>query len=359
MYKAALLLLLLNSSSVLSVQGTLDITDLTEDDAGKKRADVWFSGVHEVQDLAQLSWAYLKDIQCWLWSDKREEKKGDAEWSWHRLGWDSLHVLTDWFARLTEGRDLTHGMITNLTGLQVDLERRIHGQNLAVHQILSSLEMFLQDHGPKNTLVLSFHGWTGTGKNLAARIMAENLYQDGQRSRCTKVFIPQLHFPHLSHLEAYKVQLAKQIREVSSRCAQPLFVFDESDKIPASLLHYIVPLLSATDAQEARPIFIFLSGIGGSAINEVALNFWRAGRHREEITYDALDRPLKAVIRQSEAPATLPPHRGSGRCLCAFSAPGAASREAVCPRCLSGPRSTIHGERSGTCHQGAAVRAEG
>ncbi|XP_063795818.1 torsin-3A isoform X3 [Pseudophryne corroboree] len=263
MYKAALLLLLLNSSSVLSVQGTLDITDLTEDDAGKKRADVWFSGVHEVQDLAQLSWAYLKDIQCWLWSDKREEKKGDA-------------------------------------GLQVDLERRIHGQNLAVHQILSSLEMFLQDHGPKNTLVLSFHGWTGTGKNLAARIMAENLYQDGQRSRCTKVFIPQLHFPHLSHLEAYKVQLAKQIREVSSRCAQPLFVFDESDKIPASLLHYIVPLLSATDAQEARPIFIFLSGIGGSAINEVALNFWRAGRHREEITYDALDRPLKAVIRQSE-----------------------------------------------------------
>lgn len=35
-------------------------------------------------------------------------------------------------------------------------------------------------------------------------------------------------------------------------------------------------------------------------INEVALNFWRAGRHREEITLDDLDRPLRAAIHQSK-----------------------------------------------------------
>ncbi|XP_075038323.1 torsin-3A [Mixophyes fleayi] len=297
MPRAAVLLLLLNISSVLSDQ---DILDITEEDAGEKETAVWFSGVHEVQDLAQLSWDYMQDLQCWWWAEC-EEKKSHADWSWHSLGWDSLRALTDWYTRVTASRDLTHVMITNnLTGLQVDLERRVHGQNLAVRQILSSLEWFLQDSERKKTLVLSFHGWTGTGKNLAARIIAENLYQDEQRSRCTKVFIPQLHFPHLSHLDAYKAQLAKQILEVSSRCAQPLFVFDESDKIPAALLDYVLPLLRPTATQEAKSIFIFLSGIGGSAINEVALNFWRAGRHREEITLDDLDRPLKAVIRQSE-----------------------------------------------------------
>ncbi|XP_066450849.1 torsin-3A [Eleutherodactylus coqui] len=302
---AALLfpLLLMNSKAYASVD-VLGLAELKGEDGEEEKTNgLWLSGAQEMQDLAQLSWEYMQDMQCWLWPDKCEDKKGHTEWSWSTFGWDSLHLLTDWYAKVLESTDFSSGSITNnLTGLQWDLERRIHGQHLAVRQILTSLKRFLQEDGPKKTLALSFHGWTGTGKNLAARIIAENLYQDGQRSRCTRVFIPQLHFPHLSHVEAYKVQLRKQIQAVFSHCAQPLFVFDEADKLPAALLQSLFPLLNPEEMQDSRSIFIFLSGVGASVINEVVLNFWRAGRHREEITLGDLDRPLRAAVHQSKDP---------------------------------------------------------
>lgn len=288
------LLLFLNTE----VHAAVDVSGQVEskgEDGEEKKDGLWLSGAQEVQDLAHLSWEYMQDLQCWLWPDKCEDK--NMEWNWPSFGWDSLYLMTDWYAKVMESR----GSITNnITGLQWDLDRRVHGQHLAVRQIVTSLERFLQGGGQKKTLALSFHGWTGTGKNLAARIIAEHLYRDGQRSLCTRVFIPQLHFPHLSHVEAYKVQLRKQIQAVSLHCAQPLFVFDEADKLPAALLQSLFPLLNPEETPDTKSIFIFLSGVGASMINEVALNFWRAGRHREEITLDDLDRPLRAAIHQSK-----------------------------------------------------------
>ncbi|KAM8930603.1 torsin-3A [Pelodytes ibericus] len=260
----------------------------------------WFTGAHEVQDLAQLSWDYL---QCWFSPEKCEDKQRLAGWDWPSVGWNSLQFLSDWYSRVAESRDA--GFLNNVTGLQWDLTRRVHGQHLAENLILTSLKRFLQAAGSERSLTLSFHGWTGTGKNLAARIIAENLYQEDQRSLCIRIFIPQLHFPHVSHLEAYKVQLEKQIRDVSARCMQPLFVFDEADKLPVDLLDSIYPHLGHLETQS---IYIFLSSLGSNAINEVALSYWRAGRHRHEITTDDLDRPLKAAIRENQGNAFLLQH---------------------------------------------------
>ncbi|XP_073427422.1 torsin-3A [Dendrobates tinctorius] len=293
---APLLLLLLIPPTVKGSEDVVSPAGPNGEDGEEKKDGLWLSGAQEMQDLAQLSWEYMQDLQCWLWPDKCDDKQHHMEWSW-----DPVHLLTDWYTKVLDGSDFARKPITNnLTGLQWDLERRVHGQHLAVKQILTSLERFLPEDGTKKTLALSFHGWTGTGKNLAARIIAENLYQDGQRSRCTRVFIPQLHFPHLSHVEVYKVQLRKQIQAVSSYCAQPLFVFDETDKLPAGLLQSLFPLLNQEETQNTKSIFIFLSGVGASMINEVALNFWRAGRHREEITLEDLDRPLRGAIHQSK-----------------------------------------------------------
>ncbi|KAM5148642.1 torsin-3A [Mantella aurantiaca] len=292
---STLLLLLISSSLVHCIEQSLS---QQAEDAGED--SVWFADAPEMQDLAQLSWEYVHDLQCWLWPEKCEEIKMDhAEWSWNTFGWDSLNALADLYTRVTSFTDLTQGkVINNLTGLQWDLEQRVHGQHLAVKQILSSVKRFLNEDETKKSQVLSFHGWTGTGKNLAVRIIAENLYQNGLRNRCTKVFIPQLHFPHQSHMEAYKIQLGKQIREISSRCTQPLFVFDEADKLPAALLESLLPLFEKD--HQARSILIFLSGIGSSIINEVTLKFWRAGQHREVITLNDLDRPLKAAVEQQD-----------------------------------------------------------
>lgn len=44
--------------------------------------------------------------------------------------------------------------------------------------------------------------------------------------------------------------------------------------------------------------FHYFSGIGSNAINEVTLNFWRAGQHREVITLEYLDQPLKASVER-------------------------------------------------------------
>ncbi|KAM9327154.1 torsin-3A [Gastrophryne carolinensis] len=298
---AALLLLLIGSALVHGTEQ--DGSELADNGGNKERPSVWLSGAPEMQELAQISWEYVHGMQCWLWPDKcdEEEKRDHADWSWNSFGWDSLTVLSDLYNRVADFTDPTQVTVTNnLTGLQWDLERRLHGQHLAAKEIVSSIKRFLQEEEAAKSLVLSFHGWTGTGKNLAARIIADNLYQNGLRNRCTKVFIPQLHFPHQSHVNAYKVQLEKQVQEISSRCAQHLFVFDEADKLPAALLDPLLPLLRPSEGHQSRGIFLFLSGIGSSAINQVALNFWRAGRYREEITLDDVDRPLQASIRQSE-----------------------------------------------------------
>ncbi|XP_072275859.1 torsin-3A [Pyxicephalus adspersus] len=299
-HKATILLLLLISSSLVhcNEHGLAQQTDFNED--GGEKDSIWFSNAAEMKDFAQLSWEYVHELQCWLWPEECEDiKREHADWSWNSIGWDSLNVLSDLYSRVTSFTDLTQGsVINNLTGLQWDLEQRMHGQHLAVKQIISSMKKFLQEDESKKSRVLSFHGWTGTGKNLAVRIIAENLYLNGLRNRCTKVFIPQLHFPHLSNMEAYKVQLEKQIREISSRCTQPLFVFDEADKLPAGLLEPLLPLL--VDDHQAHSILIFLSGVGSSTINEVTLNFWRAGQHREVITLDDFDRPLKTAVDRHE-----------------------------------------------------------
>ncbi|XP_018113988.1 torsin-1A isoform X2 [Xenopus laevis] len=294
-----LLLLLQTSSLLCTEQGSLGPKEKGKGETDGL-ADTWLTGgAQQMQELTLLSLEYARDLQCWLWPEKCDEETHPA-WAWPTGKWDPMQVLSDWYKRVAEHMDLYDSRVTNnLTGLQWDLGRRLHGQHVAEDLILTYLERFLQDGEPQKPLALSFHGWTGTGKNLAARIIAENLYEDGQRSRCIRVFIPQLHFPHLSHIEAYKVQLENQIREVSSRCPQPLFVFDEADKIPKGLLSSILPFLSPVKPSQSQSIFIFLS-IGSNAINELALNFWAAGRQRKEITADDLERPLRTAIKENQ-----------------------------------------------------------
>lgn len=59
---------------------------------------------------------------------------------------------------------------------------------------------------PRKPLVMSFHGWTGTGKSFVSSIIAENLYRlHIPRRKFVHYFSTVLHFPHLSHTHLYKV----------------------------------------------------------------------------------------------------------------------------------------------------------
>lgn len=52
---------------------------------------------------------------------------------------------------------------------------------------------------------MSFHGWTGGGKNYVARFIAENIYKLGMRSNYVHLFVSTIHFPHEQQSDIYKV----------------------------------------------------------------------------------------------------------------------------------------------------------
>ncbi|KFP28894.1 Torsin-3A, partial [Colius striatus] len=183
-----------------------------------------------------------------------------------------------------------------------ELSGQLHGQHLAKEAVVRALRVFLQSPRPGKPLVLSFHGWSGTGKNFVARLVTRHLYRDGLKSECVRVFIALFHFPHHTYVDSYKAQLKKQISEIVQHCKQPLFIFDEAEKLHFSLLDAIKPFMAHYNDKDqvdySRSIFLFLSNLGGNTINEVALDFWRAGRAREEISRELLEQRLRLELQE-------------------------------------------------------------
>ncbi|EPQ06418.1 Torsin-1A [Myotis brandtii] len=189
-----------------------------------------------------------------------------------------------------------HRCLTWDIALQKDLDRKLFGQHLAKKVILNALTGFISNPKPKKPLTLSLHGWTGTGKNFASKIIAENIYEGGLHSHYVHLFVATLHFPHASNLTLYKDQLQLWIRGNVSACARSIFIFDEMDKMHAGLIDAIKPFLDYYDHVDGvsyqKAIFIFLSNAGAERITDVALDFWRSGRQREEIKLGDMEHAL-------------------------------------------------------------------
>ena len=74
-----------------------------------------------------------------------------------------------------------------------------------VKSLVSILGGHFFNEDPSHALVLSFHGWTGCGKNFVSRIIANNIFRGGLSSHHVKMFIPTHDFPHKSQIDKYKV----------------------------------------------------------------------------------------------------------------------------------------------------------
>ncbi|XP_029025406.1 torsin-1A-like isoform X2 [Betta splendens] len=181
----------------------------------------------------------------------------------------------------------------NLTGLETDLENKLFGQHIASRIILKAVSGFMGNENPKKPLVLSLHGWTGTGKNFVSKLIAENIYKEGMDSSFVHVFTSTLHFPHPSQYLTYKSQLQQWIKGNVSNCERSMFIFDEMDKMHPGLIDSIKPYLDYYDKLDGvsyrKSIFIFLSNAGGDRIIQTALDFWNAGRNRNEIELKDLE----------------------------------------------------------------------
>ncbi|XP_027035312.1 torsin-1A-like isoform X1 [Tachysurus fulvidraco] len=188
----------------------------------------------------------------------------------------------------------------NKTGLEADLESKLFGQHVASRVVLKAVSGFMNNENPKKPLVLSLHGWTGTGKNFVSQLIANNIYQRGMSSGFVHLFTATAHFQHEAELEVYKSQLQQWIKGNVSACPRSMFVFDEMDKMHPGLIDSIKPYLDFYEVLDGvsyrQAIFIFLSNAGGENIVQVALDFWKAGKEREEIELKHLEEALSLSV---------------------------------------------------------------
>ncbi|XP_063792511.1 torsin-1A-like [Pseudophryne corroboree] len=173
------------------------------------------------------------------------------------------------------------------SALQTDLRDKLFGQHLAHNVILRALTGFMNTENAKKPLTLSLHGWTGTGKNFVSKIIAENIYKLGMKSKSVHLFVSSLHFPHNRSISLYRDQLQSWIRGNVSRCARSIFIFDEMDKLHPGLIDAIKPFLDYYEDLDGvsyhKAIFIFLSNAGGDLINREVLKYWMSGKKREDL----------------------------------------------------------------------------
>ena len=184
----------------------------------------------------------------------------------------------------------------NITGLQLSLETRVFGQHLVTETVLKAIKGHSNNKSPSKALVLSFNGWTGSGKNFVSKIIAEHLFRKGMDSKYVHQIIATHDFPHQSELKHYKKKLRDLIVRSVKGCPRSLFIFDEMDKMPFGLIDVLKPYLDHYHEVEKvdfrKSIFIFLSNTGAGLINDEVLTHWMEGKKREEIRIKALDEAL-------------------------------------------------------------------
>ncbi|XP_048874864.1 torsin-1A-like [Brienomyrus brachyistius] len=181
----------------------------------------------------------------------------------------------------------------NSTGLQVDLEQKLFGQHIASKVLLKAVTDFVNNKNPKKPLVLSLNGLVGTGKSFVSQLIASSIYKKGMSSSFVHQFVATVNFPLSSEIDTYKTQLQQWIKGNVFKCARSMFIFDEMDKMPTGLIDSIKPFLDYYDnlggVSYRQAIFIFLSHAGGERIQQVAFEFWKNGKEREEIQLSDLE----------------------------------------------------------------------
>jgi len=181
----------------------------------------------------------------------------------------------------------------NVTRLEHSLAENVFGQHLVNSLVTRSIRAHLRKAEPKKALVMSFHGWTGAGKNFVAKFVTESLFKAGMSSKYVHLFISTLHFPHPEMADIYKLRVQDWIRGNVTQCETSIFIFDEIDKMPEGMIDGIKPFIDHHQSVEGqnfrKSIFIFLSNTGGRDITKETLKFWSDGKNREDITYRDLE----------------------------------------------------------------------
>uniref|UniRef100_A0A914X0Q7 Torsin n=1 Tax=Plectus sambesii TaxID=2011161 RepID=A0A914X0Q7_9BILA len=204
----------------------------------------------------------------------------------------------------TECCEKSWGLISDFTGMRMALKQRLYGQHLVLQTVVKVLKAHFDDDSPQKALVLSFHGWTGGGKNYVASIIAQHLYAKGMKSPFVHLFVTSFDFPHSDDVDIYKRQLRSWIVGNVTACERSLFIFDElhlmaiglMDAIKPFLDHY--PQLNGVDFRKST--FIFISNTGGNDITQKTLDYFEAGEYRDKISLREMEEIIKEAAFNEE-----------------------------------------------------------
>ncbi|EYB94900.1 hypothetical protein Y032_0166g79 [Ancylostoma ceylanicum] len=180
--------------------------------------------------------------------------------------------------------------------LHSDLHELVYGQHLVLDTVENAIRAHWTNERPKKPLAMSFHGFTGSGKNYVAEIIANNTFKNGMRSNFVHHIVATAEYPDKKKINEYKLQLRERILNGVSKCSRAMFIFDEADKLPEQLLEAVKPFLDYYDSVGGidfrRSTFLFLSNRGGNLIANLALSHHQAGSPREDLTLNNFERML-------------------------------------------------------------------
>lgn len=172
--------------------------------------------------------------------------------------------------------------------LKEHLKKNVFGQHIA-SGIVMSLAKNLSAHFRKSLnnsqTVVSFHGWSGIGKNHLAKILKQTF-----KPAKVNTFLVPLHFPHRSQDQEYKALVPQWIKANMSLCNMNIFIFDEMDKASDGVIQglhtALTEIKSSNISSRVWTLFILLSNSKGSNINSYLFSQLEKGRGRENLTQE-------------------------------------------------------------------------
>ena len=177
----------------------------------------------------------------------------------------------------------------NVKDLTKTLHANVFGQHMAVKSVLSSVDTFVNqvnNDDSQRTLVLSFHGWTGVGKNYISKFIAEAFHN----SRIFWYLVP-LHFIH-EDFANHKANAKQWILGNVTKCGINVFIIDEMDKASEGLIEGVIDVVEELKSKkqesdrDVRPVtlFIFLSNSKAGQINQYLISQLEIGHDRKKVT---------------------------------------------------------------------------
>ncbi|KAA0200969.1 Torsin-1A [Fasciolopsis buskii] len=191
-----------------------------------------------------------------------------------------------------------------LLALNHSLNTELHGQHIATERVFRHISAHLRDPHPQKPLALSFHGYTGVGKNFVSNLIAASLFGMGTKSNFFHFYDATIHFAHRSKIDEYKKNLYEDLRKAVRSCPVSLFVFDEMHHMPDGILDILAPVLEIRESVDGidfrKSVFLFLSNTGGNYINRRLYDHLTSGKRREELFYTDVDRFLTRTAFKDE-----------------------------------------------------------